>query len=97
MLVLLLSFGLSVVISFLAIRYAHTHARFSADSDMSGPQKFHAQPVPRIGGIGILLGLIGALAVLWLLNREGPAIGLALVACSAPAFLAGLAEDLTKA
>jgi len=97
MLELLLGFGLSASISFLVIRYAHTHARFSGDHDMSGPQKFHAKAVPRVGGIGILAGLLGALLMTWVEHREGPVLGLILIICAAPAFLAGLAEDLTKA
>ena len=96
MLELLIGFGLSAFISALVIRYAHTHARFSADHDMSGPQKFHATAVPRIGGAGILVGLIGALLLPWVQQRDGPGLGLTLIACAAPAFLAGLAEDLTK-
>lgn len=97
MLVLLFAFGLSTVVSFLAIRYAHTHAHFSGDHDMSGPQKFHAKAVPRVGGVGIMLGLVGALVVLWLVQRDAPVLGLLLMVCAAPAFLAGLAEDVTKA
>ncbi len=97
MLELLLGFGLSSLLSFLVIRYAHTHSRFSADHDMSGPQKFHAKVVPRVGGIGIVLGLTGALVLPWIEHRAGPALGLMLMLCAAPTFLAGLAEDLTKA
>ena len=63
---------------------------------MSGPQKFHARAVPRIGGIGILLGMLGSFALLSARSLEGAPLGLTLVACAAPAFLAGLAEDLTK-
>ena len=96
MLALLCAFGLSAVVSFLAVRYAHTHAHFSGDHDMSGPQKFHATAVPRVGGVGILLGIVGSLALLMVLRREGPALGLTLIACAAPTFLAGIAEDLTK-
>ena len=96
MLEFLLGFGLSAFISALVIRYAHTHARFSGDHDMSGPQKFHAKAVPRIGGACILVGLTVALLLPWAQQRNGPGLGLTLIACAAPAFLAGLAEDLTK-
>lgn len=96
MLELLLGFGLSVSISFVVIRYAHTHSHMSGDHDMSGPQKFHAKAVPRIGGVAILLGLVGALLAMWVRQRNGSSLGLTLIACAAPAFLAGLAEDLTK-
>ena len=96
MLPLLLGFALSAIASFLVIRFAHTNVRLWSDHDMSGPQKFHARPVPRIGGVGIFLGLASALLSAWASSREGSILGLTLLACAAPAFLAGLAEDLTK-
>ena len=68
-----------------------------ADTDFSGPQKFHERAVPRIGGLGIAAGLWLAAGWLWLQNPKGlgtPA--LLLLACGLPAFLAGLAEDVTK-
>lgn len=53
-----------------------------------GPQKFHDKPVPRTAGLGILLGL--AVAAI-----QFPILVAVLVA-SLPAFIAGLAEDLTR-
>ncbi len=96
MLEMLLGFGLSMVSSFLVIRYAHTHAHLSGDHDMSGPQKFHAKVVPRIGGLAILIGLVGALAFNGGFGADNARLGGMLLGCSAPAFMAGLAEDLTK-
>jgi UDP-N-acetylmuramyl pentapeptide phosphotransferase/UDP-N-acetylglucosamine-1-phosphate transferase len=96
MTVLLLGFAVSAVLTFFIIRFERTHSRFSSDRDMSGPQKFHARPVPRVGGIGIVVGLCVALAAL-AIDRPGDSqFGLLLVSCAAPAFLSGLAEDLTK-
>jgi UDP-N-acetylmuramyl pentapeptide phosphotransferase/UDP-N-acetylglucosamine-1-phosphate transferase len=96
MLVLLLGFGLSAVITFLVIRFASTHVHLSGDSDMSGPQKFHARTVPRVGGFGILLGLLGALVLMRVrLGPEG-GIGLVLMMCALPTFVSGFVEDLTK-
>jgi len=96
MLFLLLGFGVSIVITFLVIRSARTHGHLSGDMDMSGPQKFHVRPVPRVGGIGIVAALVGALFVLWWIRGSDGLLGLGLIACAAPTFLAGLAEDLTK-
>lgn len=96
MLVTLFGFGLSAIITFLVVRFANTHEHFSGDSDMSGPQKFHARPVPRIGGVSVFLGLAGALVLLCILRGEQAGIGLMLMGCAIPAFAAGLAEDLTK-
>ena len=53
-----LGFLVSLLITLLIVRYAHLHEKFSTDTDLAGVQKFHARPVPRIGGTGILLGLI---------------------------------------
>jgi UDP-N-acetylmuramyl pentapeptide phosphotransferase/UDP-N-acetylglucosamine-1-phosphate transferase len=96
MLVLLCSFALSLVTTFLIIRSTRMHTRLFADVDMSGPQKFHVRPVPRIGGIGILLGLTAGLVLLWVQRGQDALLGLTLAACAAPVFVAGLAEDLTK-
>jgi UDP-N-acetylmuramyl pentapeptide phosphotransferase/UDP-N-acetylglucosamine-1-phosphate transferase len=91
-------FFASAVLTLLVIRSGRRHAHLSADDDLSGPQKFHARPVPRIGGVGIVLGvLLGALGLWWETRGEtGPALGLWLLACGLPAFAAGLIEDLTK-
>ncbi|WP_280154603.1 glycosyltransferase [Piscinibacter sp. XHJ-5] len=96
MVVLFLGFILSAVVTFFVIRSARAHAHFSADADMSGPQKFHATPVPRIGGVGIVIGLVASLGLLWLLRGREMLPGVMLLICAAPAFLGGLAEDLTK-
>ena len=96
MLFLLSGFFLSCVMTLFVVRSARAHAHLSGDVDLSGPQKFHATPVPRIGGVGIVVGMVGALGLLrWTTGSVG-GLGLVLVACSAPAFFAGLAEDLTK-
>jgi UDP-GlcNAc:undecaprenyl-phosphate GlcNAc-1-phosphate transferase len=75
------------------------HARFSHDAIESGPQKFHSTPVPRIGGvaiacaIGAVIAALDAADILALKAEEGFSL-LALAAL--PAFVGGLAEDLTK-
>jgi UDP-N-acetylmuramyl pentapeptide phosphotransferase/UDP-N-acetylglucosamine-1-phosphate transferase len=75
---------------------AHHHSHLSADHDLDGPQKFHATAVPRVGGVGVCAGtLVGCLLAWWMLQKRDP-LPLMLMACSAPAFGAGLIEDLTK-
>ncbi|WP_028202095.1 MraY family glycosyltransferase [Paraburkholderia nodosa] len=91
-----LGFLVSLLVTLLIVRYAHLHERFSVDSDLVGVQKFHVRPVPRIGGTGILAGLIVAAAQL---HGAYPAVSggiLGIVACGLPAFASGLIEDLTK-
>ena len=34
------------------------HRKISHDNDLSGAQKFHKLPVPRIGGLSLVIGLI---------------------------------------
>lgn len=96
MLSLALGFIVSLLVTLLIVRYAHLHAKLSADRDLTGVQKFHAEPVPRIGGVGILLGLL--IAGLQL-HFSYPAVSygiLLIAACGLPAFGSGLIEDLTK-
>ena len=96
MLVLLIAFTLSFGITLWIVHGAKAGSRRFHDLDLSGPQKFHAAPVPRVGGIGIFAGSAAGLLVLWL---RQPAIGssaLLLMLCALPAFGAGLTEDLTK-
>ena len=45
-----LGFLVSLLVTLLIVRYAHLHEKFSIDSDLAGVQKFHARPVPRVGG-----------------------------------------------
>jgi UDP-GlcNAc:undecaprenyl-phosphate/decaprenyl-phosphate GlcNAc-1-phosphate transferase len=94
--VLAVSFLVSFLFTLWVLRYGHWHARFTADSDFSGVQKFHSVAVPRIGGLGIFLGILLALCVRYFENAEVGLFGLLLIAASLPAFISGLTEDLTK-
>jgi UDP-GlcNAc:undecaprenyl-phosphate GlcNAc-1-phosphate transferase len=93
---LVISFLISLLISFFIIRYRRLHEHVSGDHDTTGIQKFHFFSVPRIGGIGIYFGLLIALAFRWTHNAEAGVLGLVLIFCAIPAFIVGLAEDLTK-
>lgn len=96
MTVLLIAFAVSLLVTLWVVRYSAVHEHLSLDHDMSGPQKFHARPVPRIGGVGILLGLIASvLGSAFLAGGAGWHAAL-LLACGLPAFAAGLIEDLFK-
>lgn len=80
------------------VHSAHTHSHRSGDRDFSKPQKFHAVAVPRIGGAGVVLGLLAASATLgWAQGPEAAWFVLVLMACAAPAFLAGFLQDFTEA
>jgi len=92
---LIAAFLCSFTVTLFIIRLKHLHLHFSADSNFTGPQKFHKELVPRIGGISIATGLLAAILIrafgLAPQNHE-----LMLLVCAIPTFAIGLTEDLTK-
>jgi UDP-N-acetylmuramyl pentapeptide phosphotransferase/UDP-N-acetylglucosamine-1-phosphate transferase len=96
MLYLLIPFALAAVITLYVVHSSTVHGHLSADHDLSGPQKFHARPVPRIGGVGIFAGLVGMVALAFALGHPQAKVGGLLLLCGIPAFAAGLIEDFTK-
>jgi UDP-N-acetylmuramyl pentapeptide phosphotransferase/UDP-N-acetylglucosamine-1-phosphate transferase len=93
---LLLACVVTCLTTMMVLRSAGVAGQVLLDSDLQGPQKMHARPVPRVGGIGIACGLLaGGLLLIW----HQPPVGrefLLLLVCALPAFVAGLVEDLTK-
>lgn len=86
----------SFITVFLILRFEHTHAHLSHDQDI-GPQKFHALPTPRIGGVALAVGLFSGV---WLqvfqedfFSQKDFAL---LLFAAIPAFTGGLVEDVTK-
>jgi UDP-N-acetylmuramyl pentapeptide phosphotransferase/UDP-N-acetylglucosamine-1-phosphate transferase len=94
---LLAAFATAVVATFWIVRASHAEGHAAHDSDLSGPQKFHTHPVPRIGGIAVVAGMVGAALVMFVQSRASGSLALLLLACSAPCFFVGLVEDFTKA
>lgn len=96
MILLAVSFLVALLASLFIVRSSARHASLSADHDLSGPQKFHSRPVPRIGGIAVMAGVLaGAGLARWI--RVDETILLAgLILTGMPTFASGLAEDLTK-
>ena len=64
------------------------------DPAQAGPQKFHAAPVPRVGGIPMYLAI--STSCVLLAPAQSRAWLVALACAATPAFLGGLFEDLTK-
>jgi UDP-N-acetylmuramyl pentapeptide phosphotransferase/UDP-N-acetylglucosamine-1-phosphate transferase len=84
----------ALAVSVLLVMTKQHHAHLTMDSEI-GVQKFHVQPTPRVGGVGIYLGLLLA----WALVSDRVAkniVGLILLA-GLPALACGLLEDVTKA
>lgn len=89
-----LAFGVSL----LATRFVRDHARRIGIFDPFDPRKVHKEPVPRIGGVGIVVGVlvsVGALIALYgysALNVDRPLVALAIGGVLMHLF--GLVDDL---
>lgn len=98
MLEFLLAFAVSAGVAMLLVRSAHWHGHHSGDHDFSKPQGFHAVPVPRIGGLTIIIGIAAAgVPIAWAQGGDAARYLMVLLACSSVAFLAGFVQDLTEA
>jgi len=97
LMILLLAGLTSVFVGYLIVRSDALHARWSHDPAHTGPQKFHAAPTPRIGGLGVMTSLFVSGAALLAIAQSASSeqFGYLLLA-SLPAFLGGITEDVTK-
>ena len=98
MLIIMSGMAVAFAACYLLVRFNKLHAHLSNDHTDAGPQKFHSQPTPRIGGLGIALGLTTAYLYVRMSVQDVKAIdqlGLLLLA-AIPAFAGGFVEDLTK-
>lgn len=95
MIEILAAFLVSFATTLLIVHTQKLHKSVSGDFQFDGPQKFHTEIVPRIGGLGIGLGVITAITISYQLNHQKYEI-FTLFACSLPVFLIGVSEDLTK-
>lgn len=87
----------SLGVSALLVLTQRWHGRLSLDHDTTGVQKLHKSPVPRVGGMGIALGLlVGGLLLQYQSTDDSGNTALLLLLCAMPVFAAGLLEDLTK-
>jgi UDP-N-acetylmuramyl pentapeptide phosphotransferase/UDP-N-acetylglucosamine-1-phosphate transferase len=90
---LLAALVLALAVSALLVLTKHYHGHVTMDSH-HGVQKFHVHPTPRVGGIGIYVGLVAG----WLLVKDGDTSQMlkTIVLAGIPAFAFGILEDLTK-
>jgi len=95
--ILLVAFAASAMAMLAVVRSSHRHARWSADHDLSGPQKMHVTAVPRVGGLGIVAGICAGAALLMWHPGDLRTGTLMMLACMVPAFGSGIWEDFTKA
>jgi UDP-N-acetylmuramyl pentapeptide phosphotransferase/UDP-N-acetylglucosamine-1-phosphate transferase len=84
------AFLVSLITQYLVIDLSHKKGIFMDDHNSDLPQKLHNEPTPRIGGLGIFV------AVLFIVKTvvKDDDLGLYLILCLIPAFLAGFLEDL---
>jgi UDP-N-acetylmuramyl pentapeptide phosphotransferase/UDP-N-acetylglucosamine-1-phosphate transferase len=96
MVILISTFACAFIVTLLVVRWVRPHRLRANDHDLSGPQKFHAAPVPRIGGLGIVCAVALGVGMIWWRDDPAGTEAAKLLLCAMPLFLAGLAEDLTK-
>lgn len=95
---LLIAFGVSALLTLLMVRLQSVHAHRTSDRDFNKPQGFHVEPVPRIGGLSIVVGVaLGMVPLLWLQGEQALWFAAVLLACALPAFMAGFVQDFTEA
>ena len=93
---LVISFLTSLLCTLFLIRHAKIISPLFLDYDLASPQKFHASPVARIGGIGIICGLISTLIYSLMTKTTNIEFFFIILICSLPAFVVGVLEDCVK-
>ena len=84
--------GVSLLVALLVVSTQHWHGHFSMDSTF-GVQKVHVHPTPRVGGVAIAAGvLVGYLTA----HPDRQKLLGPILLAGIPAFIFGLAEDVTK-
>lgn len=80
------AFLVSLLTQYLVIDLSHKRGIFIDDHKSDLPQKLHHEPTPRIGGLGIFMACM--------FMTKDLDVGLKIILCLIPAFLAGFLEDL---
>lgn len=80
------AFLVSLLTNYLVIDLSHKRGIFMDDHISDLPQKLHNEPTPRIGGLGIFIACV--------FMTKDLELGLKIILCLIPAFLAGFLEDL---
>lgn len=97
------SFFISVLVTFLLVRYSWLHDGVTGDRS-AGPQKFHSHQVSRVGGVAVLAACAGPFIFARLTMTPidsavalgGDRLIVLLLACSLVAFAGGFVEDVNK-
>lgn len=91
----LIALAASAFICKMLVRSADWHLLYTADTPGDQPQKFHTTPTPRIGGLGIIAGILIASLLAGPSGEAAPVYWFLLLSLL-PAFFGGFLEDITR-
>jgi UDP-GlcNAc:undecaprenyl-phosphate/decaprenyl-phosphate GlcNAc-1-phosphate transferase len=92
----LISFIVALLGTFFLLRYCNLNQTPFLDDDLLKVQGVHGVAVPRIGGVGVFIGLLAGMLLNVFIDPSKAGFIWMLILCSIPAFLIGLAEDILK-
>ena len=93
MAVFFLALFIAFISAMLIVKSSAIHGSFTNDSDLVSTQKFHKRPVPRIGGLALVIAML--VTGLMKFSNDAALWGKLLIA-SSPAFIIGILEDVVK-
>ena len=85
--------AISLFVTFYIIKLSKV-VNIGMDTNFDGDQKFHTQPIPRIGGISVFISFICGVLLLSFYMKD-ITYPLLFVASATPIFIAGIIEDIT--
>lgn len=95
-LISLLTFILSLLITYLLIKFDFVPAKYAYD-EINGNQKVHNDKIKRIGGLSVILSIIPTSIIFFFINEESSMRPLILIFFSCTLmFIIGFVEDLVK-
>ena len=86
----------TLILSGLVVWSTSLHGHLTYDLDTQSVQKFHAHPVPRIGGLAILCGLFFAVIFKNTSFSDAIPVLFPILLAGLPIFIIGLIEDITQ-
>lgn len=94
--IIIITFIISFLITSLLILTSKWHGKLSMDHDMSGAQKYHTVPTPRIGGLSIFLTVWIVCAYGYFYKYPWSIYMFKMLIPASIIFMAGFLEDTTK-
>ncbi len=93
---LIVSFTVSLLINIVVLRFLAPRIDLINDSHLDGVQKVHTRSVPRVGGVGVFLGMSAGLISRAYGEQIVSVFGALLTLSALPVFCVGFVEDLIK-